>query len=255
MEINRSNKYLYLNFIKSDYKILYPTTYDTLPVVNPAPVLIINNLTSKISIESYKNVLKNKGGIYSFINTINGKQYIGSAKNFYIRLNEHLKNKKSNTNLQKAFNEHGLKNFNWVVYEYFSYKTRIVSSKNLIKLEASYIKAFDFSTLYNMKQIASNRLVCKQTNVTTKKITEQFKDKSHCSMYDSKHTDKDLVKIRKNRYSNGIGIYDLKNNLLHKFNNNVELANYLNVSKVTVGKYLNNELIYKNSYRFKPIIK
>lgn len=49
------------------------------------------------------------------------------------------------------------------------------------------------------------------------------------------------------------GIFDLKDNLIKKFDNNVELANYLNISKVTVGKYLNNELIYKNIYRFKPV--
>jgi len=35
--------------------------------------------------------------------------------------------------------------------------------------------------------------------------------------------------------------------------NNVELANHLNISKVTVGKYLNSGLVYNNLYRFKPI--
>jgi hypothetical protein len=42
--------------------------------------------------------------------------------------------------------------FNWVIYEYFSYETRILSNESLTKLETSYIKAFDFSTLYNMKR-------------------------------------------------------------------------------------------------------
>jgi predicted GIY-YIG superfamily endonuclease len=33
---------------------------------------------------------KNFRGIYSFLNKVNGKQYIGSAKDLSLRLNEHL---------------------------------------------------------------------------------------------------------------------------------------------------------------------
>ena len=69
----------------------------------PLPVLTLNNLKDKDSIKSYRILLKDKGGIYSFINTVSGNQYIGSAKDFYLRLNEHLENKKSNLALQKAF--------------------------------------------------------------------------------------------------------------------------------------------------------
>jgi hypothetical protein len=58
---------------------------------------------------------------------------------------------------------------------------------------------------------------------------------------------------KKNKYLLGVGIFDLDGNLLWKFKNNVELAKYLNISKVTVGKYLNNNLVYKNLYIFKPV--
>lgn len=37
--------------------------------------------------------------------------------------------------------------------------------------------------------------------------------------------------------------------------NNVEIAKFLGISKVTVGKYLNNKLIYDNKYIFKGILK
>ena len=56
-------------------------------------------------------MLINKGGIYSFVNTVNAKRYIGRAKDFFLRLNEHLNNKKSNINLQNAFNKYGLDKF------------------------------------------------------------------------------------------------------------------------------------------------
>ena len=43
-------------------------------------------------------------------------------------------------------------------------------------------------------------------------------------------------------------------NLLSNFNNNVELAKHLNISKFTVGKYLNFNFIYINYYYFKFIV-
>jgi hypothetical protein len=58
---------------------------------------------------------------------------------------------------------------------------------------------------------------------------------------------------RKNKYLLGIGIYDLDDNLILIFKNNVELAKHLNISKVTVGKYLNSGLVYNNIYKFKVI--
>jgi hypothetical protein len=76
------------------------------------------------------------------------------------------------------------------------------------------------------------------------------------SLAHKKHSNesKKLMGIKKNKYLNGVGIFDLEDNLIQKFANNVELANCLNISKVTVGKYLNNKLVvYQNMYKFKPI--
>jgi group I intron endonuclease len=76
-------------------------------------------------------------------------------------------------------------------------------------------------------------------------------------MYGIKHTEDTKAKMseKKNKYILGVGIFDLNGNLISKFKNNVELAKHLNISKVTVGKYLNSELMYKNLYYFKPITK
>ena len=77
----------------------------------PVPILTINNLNNKDYINSIRILLKDKGGIYSFINIVNGNQYIGSAKDLYLRLNKHLENKRSNLALQKAFVKYGLDQF------------------------------------------------------------------------------------------------------------------------------------------------
>jgi group I intron endonuclease len=84
---------------------------------------------------------------------------------------------------------------------------------------------------------------------------KRFENKENHPMYGKTHikSTKVIMSEKKNKYSLGVGIYDLDNNLINKFKNNVELANSLNISKVTVGKYLNNNLVYDKKYRFKPI--
>ena len=65
-------------------------------------------------------------------------------------------------------------------------------------------------------------------------------------MFGRKYSDatRAILSEKKNKYPLGVGLYDLDNNLISKFKNNVELAKHLNISKVTVGKYLNTGLIY-----------
>jgi hypothetical protein len=56
-----------------------------------------------------------------------------------------------------------------------------------------------------------------------------------------------------NKYSSGVGIYDLDNNLISSFKNNVELAKHLKIFKMTVGKYLKSGAVYNKIYYFKVI--
>ena len=122
----------------------------------PVPILTVNNLNNKDCIKSFRILLKDKGGIYSFINMVNGNQYIGSAKDLYLRLNEHLENNKSNVALQKAFAKYGLDQFKFCIFEYFTYESKIISHKALTDLETSYINRFNFDNLYNFKATATS---------------------------------------------------------------------------------------------------
>lgn len=255
--------------------------YSSLNVNKPLPssviILTIKDLYDKERVKSYYNTLKSKGGIYSFLNTVNGNQYIGSAKDLYLRLNEHLDNRKSNTALQKAISKYGLDKFHFCVYEYFTYDSKIISSKGLTDLETSYIAKFDFNTLYNFKAIATSMSGYKHTKEAVLKMIKRFENKNNHPMYGKTHTKeaisliskpgklnpmygkkhsektKSILSDKKNKYPLGVGVYDLNNNLMLKFKNNVEIAKHFNISKVTVGKYLNNDLIYDKIYKFKPI--
>lgn len=116
---------------------------------------------------SYREVFKNQGGVYCFINTVNGKLYIGSAKDLYLRLIEHLSNKKSNIALQNAMLKYGLEKFNFGVLEYFTYDSKIASHKALTDLKTSYIEKYSFYRLYNFMRTA--------TSITGYKHTDEAK--------------------------------------------------------------------------------
>ena len=175
-------------------------------------------------------------------------------KTFFIRLNEHLKYKNnSNVALQKAFVKYGLDKFKLYIYEYFTYESKIISHKSLTELETSYLSKFKLETLYNFSLIAHNNLGYKHTNESKLKISKPGDLNPMFGKIHSEET-KDMMRKRKNKYPLGVGIFDLQGNLISKFENNVELAKHLKVSKVTVGKYLNNNLIYDNSYYFRPIM-
>ena len=63
-----------------------------------------------------------------------------------------------------------------------------------------------------------------------------------------KHSEeaKKNISDRLSKHRNGVGISHLKNNLIKNFKNNVKLAKYLDISKVTVDKYLNSCWLVKH---------
>lgn len=63
-----------------------------------------------------------------------------------------------------------------------------------------------------------------------------------------------LMISKKVKYPNGVGIYDLDNNKVKSFDYASDLAIYLNVSKVTVSKYINKGLAFigKDYLRVNP---
>ena len=235
-----------------------------------------NKLDDIAYLKSSRSYLKDRSGIYSVVNETNGKQYIGSAKDLYLRLVEHIAGKKSNKALQLAIEKYGLNNFTFRILEYIS-KDRPVNNKQLTELETEYIAKFDFYNLYNFKRISTSMLGYKHTDAALLKMVERFKIKTNHPMYGKAHTEeakrliskpgeknpmygkthsdatKALLSTRRIKYPLGIGLYDLNCNLIKKFNLNVELARYLDISKPTVGKYIKTGKLFKALYYIKII--
>lgn len=65
-------------------------------------------------------------------------------------------------------------------------------------------------------------------------------------MFGKTHSEKtkELIRSKRVKYPNGVGIYDLDNNMIIRFDYASDLAIYLNVSKVTVSKYINKGLVF-----------
>ena len=80
-------------------------------IVGIIPLKTYKNLSFP---ENFKSELHRVGGVYGLINTYDSKkikQYIGSSKDLYQRLMDHLKGRDSNSRLQRSINKYGISNF------------------------------------------------------------------------------------------------------------------------------------------------
>ncbi len=118
-----------------------------------------------------------KSGIYIIENLINGKKYVGSAKNVDKRWYQHKYTLNNNTHdnsyLQKAWNKHGKDNFNFIIIE-------DVIIENLLEREQYYIDLYDVCNRkkgYNLAPTAGNTLGFKHTEETKRKLSLLKKNK------------------------------------------------------------------------------
>lgn len=75
------NSYTSLNYTDINYLNLITNINSPGVPTPPTPVDIFSDITTRKIISGYNLKLKNKSGVYGFINKINGKAYIGSSRN------------------------------------------------------------------------------------------------------------------------------------------------------------------------------
>jgi len=219
------------------------------------PVKIYKNLSFP---EEFRSDLNKIGGVYGIINISNLKkikQYIGSSKDLYQRLLDHLKGRDSNIRLQRSIAKYGIESFIFVIYYWYKDPAVILTD-----IETEVIKSFPFEDLYNFKKEANSSLGYKHTIKAIRKMKLRLKDKTKHPMYGKKHSIFALGKISKPGVKNlmfnkkhtietkkkmslaksktPLALYNKNNNLIKTFTNQVELAQYLNISKSTIGRYL-----------------
>lgn len=135
-----------------------------------------------------------------------------------------------------------------------------------------YIRKFKFKNLYNFLESASSSEGYKHTDDAKQKMIKRLEDKINHPFWEKHHDDisksliskpgtlnpmfgkthseetKLIMRSKKVKYPTGVGIYELSNNLVKNFDYASDLASYLNVSKVTVSKYINKGLVFKDKY-------
>lgn len=108
---------------------------------------------------------KNKKGIYIITNNVNKKQYVGSSKNVYYRIQRHKTNlklqKHCNAKLQAGYNKYSLSNFTFSILEF------VDKEQDLLIREQFYIDSL--KPIYNILQLAGNVLGLKHTPETIQK--------------------------------------------------------------------------------------
>ena len=156
------------------------------------PIKIYDDLKNP---NNFRSDLHKVGGVYGIVNISNPnkiKQYIGSSKDLYHRLMDHLKGRDSNSRLQRSIAKYGIENFKIYIY-YFHLDASVI----LTDIETEVIKSFPFYTLYNYKKEANSTLGYKHTVKAIKKMKLRYKDKTKHPMYGKNHDSFALSKISK----------------------------------------------------------
>jgi group I intron endonuclease len=167
--------------LHSDVSLLclsYMTVY-ALPV---KPLFTLCSLSDK-DVQSLRKDLSEKSGIYAIRNKITGHVYVGSAKDLYHRLREHLRGMKSNLRLQRALVKYGLEGFEYHVLALAPYELPSITD-----LETLYMSYFPTTILYNFTQTATSMFGYKHTIEAIAKIKARFVDPSNHPMFGKTHT-------------------------------------------------------------------
>lgn len=117
-------------------------------------------------------ILKEKCGIYMFINLQNGKRYVGSSVDIYNRLHEHIHNLKNNKahnkHFQNAWNKYGQDCFIYSVLEFCEKSERFEREQYYIdclkpeyNLTLNVVANFGHSVSEDTKEKISNTLKAK----------------------------------------------------------------------------------------------
>lgn len=168
--------------------------------------------------------LKNRCGIYIIFNTKNGKKYIGSSNNLYVRLKNHIwhlrKGNHINTHLQNAFNKYTEDCFQIGILEYCSESDQLTT-------EQKYLDFF-----YPEYNIQTSAFVNKLEDQTKIKISNTIK-----TLYVKGQLD--------NRtYKQPLFVYDLTNfKLIQEYTCISDLNNNNNLSLNVKNTQINNGII------------
>lgn len=181
-----------------------------------------------------------------------------------------MKGRDSNSRLQRSISKYGIQNFHFVIY-YWHQDPAVI----LTDIETEVIKSFPFESLYNFKREAASSLGYKHTIEAISKMKNRFLIKSNPPMFGKKQDKFALAKISKPGALNPmygkkhsietkekmslvkskipLGLFDINNNLILTFKNQIELAKHLNLNKSTISRHLKSGNLLLSKYFIRKI--
>jgi hypothetical protein len=189
-------------------------------------------------------------GIYEIRNILDGKKYIGSAKNLEKRWRDHkyylAKNKHHSILLQRAWDLYGEHNFSFFVLE------TVEHLEKLTEREQFYLdtfKTYEPENGYNLCKTANSMLGYKYSDDQKRWMSENRKGEKN-QHYGKKHSEetkrkigeKNKNRIRTQEYRDKVAIIskqkmeDLRENNIEEFNRRVE-----KIKNSRLGKKLSDE--------------
>lgn len=174
--------------------------------------------------------LKNISGIYFIRNLINNREYIGSSKNIYYRLEKHMSllkhGKHQNPILQNSVIKHGIENFTCGLLE-------VCDTESLGSREEFYIQ-----NSYNSYNIRKEVIRPINTPEINRKHSETKKRLFR----------EGLILPSKTRCVN---LFDIWGNFIEKFNSIKECSNKTGISKSECRRILNKSILESHGYFIK----
>lgn len=182
------------------------------------------------------NLFERSPGIYSIVNLINGKTYIGQTKDIYQRLINHRAqlrlNRHENSHLQRSFNKHGENSFKFDVLIY-------CDLVKLTELEKYYIN--QYKEVYNIREATDNIIHPKR-----RPITEETRLKLSLAKKGESPSNLNWLQQSNRRK---IAFY-IHNELIEIFDSCKDAANKFNISRKAFHYYIG--LITNNKSKYFP---
>jgi group I intron endonuclease len=206
-------------------------------------------------IRNCSNTEKEKGGIYIITNTFNKKVYIGSAKKFRLRWNNHssklLQNKHDNNYLQSAFNKYCA---NWS----FSILETIEDFTNIYNVEKDYINKYlnNGFELFNLMEVKDGLFILKKyiRYQRNKKVSNSNKGKLPKNYFEMrKKLERPILEYENNIF---VKEYPSCKQAGLELNIDYKLINNLLTKKVkSLRQYPNKKFFYKDGLSSRSIRK
>jgi len=196
--------------------------------------------------------------IYKITNLVNGKIYIGSAKNYWNRMWTHISRLRNKTHcnqyLVNSWHKYGEDNFKFEVLEI------VGDVKNLLDREQYYLdlfKPYDIKIGYNINVKASSTLGYKHTDETKKVMSLCKKGKSQSEEHKRKvqewrktnHPTRGK-KGKDNKRSIPILQYDLFGNFVAEFSSISEAYEKTGIKHSNISLIINKKIKQCNKYTF-----